>query len=356
MTRIKVFTAIVSWLLLAAMVSSCSGSSPAAIVRTVASETLVTQIVDAPSLAYSPDARRVAYVADRGGKKYVVVDGVPGKKGYDAITDIVASSLTWGTFSPNSKHVAYIGITYGENPRTDRKWSVVIDGEEGDAYSSSYFVTFSPDSKHVAYVADGIVFLDRVPVKGPEGIARSLPLFSPDSQHLVYVVEQSGGKSVVLDGVPGKQYGIVGAIAFSPDSKHLAYRAMTTNVRWVMVVDGREESQYESDEWHLQDIVFSPDSSHLAYVAGEKFRSPEHRHFIVLDGKELTRHKESFDRLIFSLDSNHLAYDAGGFIFVDGVEKGVYKGGFIGFMSSPDSPRLAYADIKTGWWDVTTAA
>lgn len=353
MIKIKVFTAIVCWLLLATMVSSCGGSP--AIIRTVVSETLVAQIVDAPShdsqLTYSPDARRVAYIAEKGGKKYVVVDGVPGKKGYNAL-----SGISLGTFSPDSKRVAYIAVTYSEKPPAGNKYFVVIDGEEGDAYNSAEFVIFSPDSKHVFYKADGLLFLDRVQVKGPAGTVTN-PLFSPDSQHLVYMIEQSGKRSVVLDGIPGKQYDRIGAIAFSPDSKHLAYFANIGNVRF-LVVDGREERQYETGESRIRTwvfnpaspIVFSPDSNHLAYVAGEKYGSPEHRELVVLDGKELSQHKVSIDRLVFSPDSNHLAYDADGFIFVDGIQKGVCKGGFIGIIFSPDSTRLAYADIKTGWW------
>jgi WD40 repeat protein len=171
------------------------------------------------------------------------------------------------------------------------------------------------------------------------------------------VEHSSGGQSVVLDGVPSKPYGRIGAMAFNPDSKHLAYRAIIGNRRWVMVVDGKEVGQYESSEWHLQDIVFSPDSSHLAYVAGEKLGSPEHRQFVVLDGDELTRHKGITGKLVFSPDSKHLVYNADGFIFVDDIEKGVWNGAFIGAQFSPDSTRLAYVDIETGFWsDSYTAA
>ena len=91
----------------------------------------MTQIVylssSGASVYYSPDARRVAYVADREGEKYLVVDGTAASNGYNRIEGVA--------FSPDSRRLAYIGVTWDENPRIDRKWTVVVDGVEGDAYS-----------------------------------------------------------------------------------------------------------------------------------------------------------------------------------------------------------------------------
>ena len=350
----KALIIIIFCIFITVIVTSCHVSGSPAMHRTVVSETLVTQI-DSPSLGspliYSPDARRVAYIADRDGKKSLVVDGVFGKK-YDSI------KINFRTFSPDSKRVAYVAVIYGEKPPVGNRWFVVIDGEEGESYNSATFVTFSPDNKHVAYVADGCVFLDRVQVKGPEGMPVSGPIFSPDSQSLVYVVERNSKQSVVADGVPGKQYDRIGTIAFSPSSKNLAYRAKAGK-NCYMVIDGREEKRYEAGPSVFNPIVFSPDSKRLAYVAGGIYESLDHREyreFVVLDGKELTRHKNISGDLVFSPDSSHLAYNADAFIFLDDVKKGVCNGGFIGFMFSPDSTRLAYGDIKTGWWGQTTAA
>ncbi len=91
------------------------------------------------SLAVSPDSKHVAYVARRGGKQLVVVDGVEGKE-YDRIGQ--------GTlvFSPDSKRVAY-GARRGD------KQLVVVDGVEGKEYDGigQGTLVFSPDSKRVAY-------------------------------------------------------------------------------------------------------------------------------------------------------------------------------------------------------------
>ncbi len=89
--------------------------------------------------AFSPDSRRVAYVAARGGKWLVVVDGVEGKE-HDGI---VAGSPV---FSADSKRVAYAA-------RRVAKQLVVVDGVEGKEYDGAANLVFSPDSKRVAYEA-----------------------------------------------------------------------------------------------------------------------------------------------------------------------------------------------------------
>jgi len=90
------------------------------------------------SLVVSPDSKHLAYVAVRGEKQFVVVDGEEGKE-YDGIG---AGTLI---FSPDSKHLAY-GAERGE------KWLVVVDGKEGKEYDGflrgSKLVFDSPKSFH----------------------------------------------------------------------------------------------------------------------------------------------------------------------------------------------------------------
>jgi len=93
------------------------------------------------SVVFSPDSKRLAYIARRGRDpfvQFVVVDGVPGKP-YDGI---VGSGLA---FSPDSKHVVY-GTGRGG------KGFVVVDGHECREYDGflrgAYFVFDSPTSFH----------------------------------------------------------------------------------------------------------------------------------------------------------------------------------------------------------------
>jgi len=260
-------------------------------------------------------------------------------------------------FSPDCTRTAYRAVNYGENPPAGNKWFVVIDGEEGDEYQTADEVTFSPDSKHVAYMADGGVYLDRVQVKSPGGTVCEDDglLFSPDSEHLVYVVELNSKKSVVVDEVPDKQYDKIGTIVFSPDSNHLAYGAKTGN-NWFIVVDGIPGKPYDS----IENIVFSPDSKHLAYVARVGLGRSAPR-FVVLDGVEGEQYEyRHLSNLAFSPDGNHLAYAVGetsytklggkpGFVIVDGEKKEVTEGTVHRLLFSPDSKRLAYVEWKSQW-------
>ena len=89
---------------------------------------------------FSPDGSHLAYVANEGMKRFVVIDGKEQKQ-YDYVSNI--------TFSPNSKRIAYAAIQ-------DRNHFAVIDGKESDMHSTdsqcAEELHFSPDSKHAAYL------------------------------------------------------------------------------------------------------------------------------------------------------------------------------------------------------------
>jgi hypothetical protein len=305
---------------------------------------------------FSPDSRRVAYIAEKSDKECVVIDGVAGKE-YSSV------QIDFCLFSPDSKRVAYKAVIYGENLTAGNKWFVVIDGEEGDPYQTADKVTFSPDSKHIAYIADGGVYLDRKQMKRPGGVVFEYNglLFSPDSEHLVYVIGQNGKQSVVVDGVPGKQYDEISKINYSPDSKHLAYAAQTGD-KWFIVFDGVPGKPYD----RIGNMVFSPDSQHLAYVAREGLGRSDARGFVVLDGIEGEQYKLQYItnlalNLVFSPDSNHLAYTFEwepilstklrntGFLIVDGKEKEETGGTVHRLLFSPDSQRLSYIESNLPW-------
>jgi hypothetical protein len=93
---------------------------------------------------FSPDSRRLAYIAHRWDSwqgmnvDFVVVDGrVYGP--YDRIESGPA-------FSPDSRHFAFIGFR-------EREVHVVVDGVDGPVYDGVYSLAFSPDSRHLAYLA-----------------------------------------------------------------------------------------------------------------------------------------------------------------------------------------------------------
>ncbi len=116
------------------------------------------------SFTVSPDNQHIAYVARRGNKVVVMVDGKAGKE-YDGIG-------TAPIFSPDSQRLAY-GAGRG------RKWIVVVDGREGKEY---------------------------------DGIMEGDPVFSPDSEHVAYRAARGNKRLVIVDGEEGKEYDDIVAI------------------------------------------------------------------------------------------------------------------------------------------------
>ena len=136
--------------------------------RRTISEKLVAQIDDSTlvkgSLAVSPDSRRLAYVAKADAKAFVVVDGKE-QKHYDDIGRtfpiFTYDEVCVGApiFSPDSRRMVYVA-------REQEKWFVVVDGKEEKHYDDIgkgvpslgavlYMGTpiFSQDSRRLAYVA-----------------------------------------------------------------------------------------------------------------------------------------------------------------------------------------------------------
>lgn len=89
---------------------------------------------------FSPDGRRIAFVAKTylpgGGERYVVVtDSVPGKS-YGNIQGLA--------FSPDSRHLAYVA-------QEGSRWFVVVDGQERHAYDGRLQVVLDGEPEAIVY-------------------------------------------------------------------------------------------------------------------------------------------------------------------------------------------------------------
>ena len=161
-------------------------------------------------IAFSPDSRRVAYGAVKGSKAFVVLDGQSGRE-HDAVGSAVV-------FSPDSKRHAYVA-------RDGDKETVVVDGEAGPALLeiAPSSLSFSPDSRHVNYVGLQLGSLPVMVMDGTPGPSYSVigrnPVWSPDGAHLAYDVTDKGKSFVVLDGVKGPEFEDVAdsTLCFNPE-------------------------------------------------------------------------------------------------------------------------------------------
>jgi Tol biopolymer transport system component len=339
---------------------------------------------------FSPDGKRVAYVAKRDGKYFVVVDGKEGRK-HDLTEKVV--------FSPDGKRVAYVAMRGPYHPGTwgamedmvRGHWSVFIDGEQGKEYALIRSApVFSPDSKRIAYVAiyerpsgpgsnpRGLVVVDGA--EGRKGYnAVNTPIFSADSKRVIYTATRDKRGLLVVDGQECESFemfisadlkkltyraqlggewatircGPTGSPPvrssmvwnyprLSPDGKRMA-RIATRDGKSRVVVDGKEGKGYGSILHGT--LMFSRDGKRACYVASHTGRAESYRRaFVVMDGAEGTEY-DYIHYPQFSPDGKHSVYEAWRdgkrFLVVDGKEEEL-KGKVCSLQISSDSRRIGY--------------
>jgi len=276
----------------------------------------------------------------------------------------------WG-YSPDGSALYWIGMR-------NNQYACVLDGTAGPEYAYVWCPTFSPDGKHLAYIGVA-AFADRAAgrrtggrsrvvvdgVEGPEyrwigpsdgGLGWSArPVWSTDSTHLAYVAKKGDRFVAVVDGREGRDYAWVSNPCFSADGRRVLYKACRqapsaehawhSSGSWVAVVDGAESA--ECDEvlshsnlmggWELP--TFSPDGRRVAYAARRGREC-----FAVIDDQEGPTYQR-VEPPLFSPDSRRVAYEAcgdqGESLVVDGVAGPSY-GNVWQPLFSPDSQRVAY--------------
>ena len=98
----------------------------------------------ATSVLFSPDSRRIAYLAHFGRMKRIMVDG----KAEDVEMEFLQGGMV---FSDDSKRLAYGGRRSGES-FVDKTF-LVVDGKKGADYDALGYFGFSHDGKHIALTA-----------------------------------------------------------------------------------------------------------------------------------------------------------------------------------------------------------
>ena len=244
------------------------------------------------SMIFSPDSRRFAYIAMRGKRQFVVLDGVAG----NTHEGIAEGTLT---FSRAGDHFAYAAFDNGECR----------------------------------------IFLDRKECGRADTIASDL-IFSNDGKQLAYVATRNEKYWVEVNGKKGNEYdGVTGNPEFSPDGRRLAYAAARGEA-WLVVVDGEESKLYEGVAAVPH---FSADGQHVVYVAMEA-----DGHSVVWDDKTFGKYDGILEGLFtLSPSDEHIAYvaqhDGKRSIFVNGVKAECEYDGF------PEGSHLVFSEPNTLW-------
>jgi hypothetical protein len=282
----------------------------------------------APDIIFSPDSRRLAYIAQDSpdGPQFVVLDG----QRHASFWYVCKQSAR---FSPDGQRFAYLVAEQTSDAKYPPEsedlhrcsWRLILDGQPleqvSDGYSfSDHAPVFSPDGRRLAYVrsagsgktieqrwhSGAYVVLDGQRHTSSEAGSIGQLVFSPNSERLAYVSRIETGFlnrqmecTVVLDGKPQASYRWIENLVFSPDSDRLAYNAWKDERTQVVVVDGRESVGHTK----VSGPVFSPDSRRVAYHVQDGNAA-----IVVVDGQETGEYARVFDPLVFTADSKYLLY------------------------------------------------
>ena len=189
-------------------------------------------------LDFSPDSQRLLYGVVKADQSCsLVVDDQPGPI-YESIgapappPGLVMEPTVVALFSPDSKRVAYLAKQAGQ-------FLIVVDGVEGKVRFEGVIGAFGVDRTGQILGPSGR--------GGP--LQRGGLLFSPDSRRVAFVADTGNPDQqfVIVDDQKQPAYPGVTRPSFSPDGQHLAYAAFANDRRGMLViVDGVEREKYDA--------------------------------------------------------------------------------------------------------------
>jgi hypothetical protein len=253
-------------------------------------------------LHFSDDGKHFRYTAERGGKRFAVVDGVE----YGPYERVSAPSFR--------SHKDGTGAVAFDATRDGRQM-LVVNGREFPADDPLGLALFFGEEvtwpREVVRGGKHFVVWGGREV-GPfdeeiGSVLRTTP--RADGWLVTFEVKRDGKQIAVVDGVEGKPYDYVGSIHVSPGGAHTLYAARQGEESFV-VLDGREGPKYSNVELDYRS-PFSADGRRYAYAASREV-APDSRRYFVVDGKE----GKSYDyvaQVAFTPDGAqllYLAYDA----------------------------------------------
>ena len=219
--------------------------------------------------AWDPTGRRLAFPFSRT-KGLLTTFMIDGKEGptFDGLGRFKL------VFSPDGERHAYVA-------RKGERRGLVVDGKLGTLYDHAIEPRFSPDGKRVAcwVIHEGAprLLLDGEirPGFGDEAAYQAgIEIFSPNSQEVAYVVGEAGAFHVMRGTTKGPAYRSAAphGARFDPTSQHVAC-VVLQGERWGLDVDGTFYPGFDR-MWNAGQMAFHGDDSVTA---------------IGLDGNKLVR-------------------------------------------------------------------
>ena len=332
-------------------------------------ETVVGPANEGGNYIVSQKLARVAYIAAKGTRLAVVVDGVEGP-----VIDELIGGGPLGAFAPNKMANVY---------KASHTW-------KGLAGSPSA-VLFSEDGKHYAYMArqgtDYVVIHDGKEIgRGPRlslGLNQNPISMSPLGKYVTWGdMKTEGGRGSWRLFVNGKVGPVAGhqdfPIVYSPDESRYAYSAATVEdyKKSVLVVDGKVASyngytpQFTADSKvllthapdnvllvdgkpygargiQLEKVTPAPVGSRFAVIIRKRTVNYEGVGTLHLDGKEVPGTDGAMD-ITFSPDGRRYAlrcknHEAKSFfMIIDGRKGGEYQSIWDKVFWTPDSTKVIY--------------
>ena len=288
-------------------------------------EGLIFDYVWSGALHFSDDGKHFAYTAERGGKRFAVVDGVESAP-YERVGQ------------PAFRNYKERGFVVAFDAVRDGRQLLVVNGQEFAADDMKgrelFFGEQAREPREV--VRDGkhwVVWEGHEVGPFDEEIGPTSIQVEPRAgggQVVTFEGKRGEKQIAVIDGVVGKPYDYVGEIYVSPGGAHTLYAARRSDNDAFVVFDGKEGPKYSNAEIEGFDAKpFSPDGRHYAYTASREVGADSPKFLVVADGKEGKLYDYVAD-VTYTPDGAHLlylAYDRArgkSFLVRDGEEVAAY--------------------------------